>query len=195
MIVQDFSNDGFTLIELIISIAIISILILGIYNLIFLSTNAMKIEDEADDYLVSGTYVVEYISDEIRSGDYILPSYLIKNLDVTYPYNLKFVILNKDNDVNYYITYYFTGKEIVRLSYKTALETLPEISKFDGYNKLDIGVSDIGDSGLDLKNDVVYLDLTFGDKITFKVRSAVNVENKIVKWGQKWKKDQLLFLL
>lgn len=181
MIVQDFSNDGFTLIELIISIAIISILILGIYNLVFLSTNAMKIENEADDYLVSGTYVVEYISDEIRSGDYILPSYLIKNLDVTYPYNLRFVILNKDNDVNYYITYYFTGKEIVRLSYKTALETLPEISKFDGYNKLDIGVSDIGDSGLDLKNDVVYLDLTFGDKITFKVRSAVNVENKIVK--------------
>jgi hypothetical protein len=35
----------------------------------------------------------------------------------------------------------------------------------------------------------VYLDLTFGDKTTFKVRSAVNVENKIIRWGQKWKKD------
>ena len=181
MSVQDFSNDGFTLIELIISLAIISILVLGIYNLIFLSTNAMSIEDEADDYLVSGTYVVEYISDEIRSGDYILPSYLIKNLDTTYPYNLKFVILNKKNNTNEYITYYYTGKEIVRISYKTSLKILPEISKFDGYNKLDIGVSDIGDSGLNLKKNIIYLDLTFGDKTTFKVRSAVNVENKIIR--------------
>ncbi|TFZ39747.1 prepilin-type N-terminal cleavage/methylation domain-containing protein [Soehngenia longivitae] len=178
---QDFSNDGFTLIELIISLAIISILVLGIYNLIFLSTNAMGIEDEADDYLVSGTYVVEYISDEIRSGDYILPSYLIKNLDITYPYNFKFVILNKSDDINEYITYYYTGKEIVRISHKTSSNNLPEISKFDGYNKLDLGVSDIGDSGLNLDNNVVYLDLTFGDKTTFKVRSAVNVENKIIR--------------
>ncbi len=178
---RDLSNDGFTLIELIISIAIVSILVIGIYSIIFVSTKTMNFQNEEDDYLVSGTYVIEYLSDEIRNGDYILPSYMIKNLDSTYPFNLKYVILNIDDKTNNYVTYYYTGKDIVRLSYQTDSTNLPDISKFNGYNKLDAGITDIGNSGLDIDNNMIYLDFTFGEEVNFKISSGINVENKIYK--------------
>ncbi|MBC7087249.1 MAG: prepilin-type N-terminal cleavage/methylation domain-containing protein [Tissierellales bacterium] len=178
---RDLSNDGFTLIELIISISIISVIIVGIYNIIFISTKSMNLVDEKDEYLVSGIYVIEYISDEIRSADLILPSSMIKNLDKMYPYNLKFVILNI-NEGNYdYVTYYYTGKEIVRLNCKLSNANLPEISNFNGYNKLDIGISNIWNTGLELNNNMIYLDFTFEGTHSLRIKSGINIENKIIK--------------
>ena len=89
------NKKGFTLLELILGIGIMSLLIITFYTIL---TFNLKVNEKAlleDEILLNGRYILEYIKGEINSADKIIVSDKFEGLDGKFPNNIGFVIDRK----------------------------------------------------------------------------------------------------
>lgn len=179
-------KKGFTLIELILGIAIMSMLIIIFYTVLSFDLRVNEVSLLEDELLLNGRYVLEYLKEEIMSADRIVCSDRFENLDIKFPTNIGFVIVKvidyekleskkdankeantekkeyiyKEKECNY-ITYYFKEDSIIRISGKSPSNIFPYADIFKGYNK--IGESILEASKIILQKDnLVRIELSLG---------------------------------
>lgn len=166
---------GFTLIEVVVGLAIISILIVTLYTSLSYTSKVSQNSLDRDELLLNGRYALEYIKENIGSADKIIASPCFEGLDTTFPSNIGFVILNislnEKNDEYSYTTYYFKNDSIVRINAKVYMAkniildtdklktSLPKAEDFSGYNA--IGYDILRESSIVLnENDLISLSLS-----------------------------------
>ncbi len=193
---KHLNKKGFTLLELILGVSIMSLLIITFYNI--LSFN-LKINEKAllkDEALLNGRYILEYIKEEIGSADKIICSDKFEGLDEKFPTNIGFVIVkvisyekinpqSKDNiykeKESSYTTYYFKNNSIIRISGKAASNKFPYVSIFEGYNKVGEGLLETSNIRLQEK-DFIDIDLSLGEngKEIVNFKSTITVRCPLV---------------
>lgn len=187
------NREGFTLIELVLWIAIFSILIMSFFSLFKYVNAVLSIGDSVDEVLSSGRYGIEYIKKEILNADKIIPSYKFKDLDYIYPNNFNFVIFTlqeivneKTNTIKYkynYSTYYLKDDELTRIAINKDTKSLPDGNDFSGYNQLCTNVLNIENTSLNISSSSINLHFIMGGngnrELSFKTKLYLNcpVEN------------------
>lgn len=159
-------NDGFTLIELILVLGICSIIILPIYSILDISLNSFNSGEEKDELLLNARHSIEYIKNEIRSADIIVPQYKIESLNSKYPTNIGFLLVFIDErenkkDIYKYVTYHTKDGKLIRVTCNCLKGTYPTYDKFEGYNEICRMVETINNTEFDIENSMVYLDFDF----------------------------------
>lgn len=153
-------NKGFTLIEIIISLAICAIIMIPIFSILDFSIDACTIGDEKDELLLNGKYGIEYIKNEIKSADKIISSDKFKDLKSEYPTNIGFVIMIKKSNNNYrYVTYHTKDEKIIRIACTRDNDIYPSEKYFSGHNEICNLIDSIEDTSFD--QDMIYLDFKF----------------------------------
>lgn len=166
-------NEGFTLIELILSLAIGSIIIMTMFSLLrFTAQGCIKAENE-DEILLNGRYAIEYIKNEIKAADKIISIDKIKELDKKYNDNLGFIIFkhdpNKGNGYEYnYVTYYLENNKIIRIAANRNNYGLPWATSFGGHNTVAEYVSSIEGTQIDFERKII--------KLNFALKGVTNRE-------------------
>ena len=153
---------GFTLIELILSMAIISILFLSFYSMLDFTTNTCKFGEENDEIMLNGQYAIEYIKGEIREAEKIISIDCFEGFKSEYKDNFGFVIMRYYPNEPYkynYSTYYLKNNKIYRIAESREEDTLPSISTFSGHNLVAENVISIDKTNIDFDTKVV--DLNF----------------------------------
>ena len=158
---------GFSLMELILGICLLSILISTIYSLMYFTGNIFKKGEEMDTALFNGRYAIEFIKDEIISADKVICSSKFENLDTVIPNNIGFVSMEEQirysgegiiRDVNYnFRTYYQKEDELIRIAYNSPNNSRWDGNLFSGHNQICKGLSNFGTSKLDMENNVIHL--------------------------------------
>lgn len=169
-------NKGYLLLELVISISITMILIISLYSMFEFTTTTTALGETMDEVLLNGRYGIEYIKEEISYADLIICSSKIKNLNVLYPSNIGFVIMQDlknyipkayENKEEYkyryrFITYYLTGNKLQRISCNKDSPIYPEVKYMTGHNVVCESVLSILDSNVDFENKLINLSLSMG---------------------------------
>lgn len=170
------NNKGYTLIELILGIFIISILVTSMHSILLFTTNAMEKSDIDDLALYNGRYALDYIQNEIFNSDMIVSSSKFGDLDFVFPNNIGFVSMEKKisyhsngrvKDVNYnFRTYYQSNDELIRIAYNTPNENLFDTRLFSGYNQVCEGVNYLSNNSMDIESNLInlYIDFSRGNK-------------------------------
>lgn len=191
------NRKGFTLLELILGISIMSLLLITFYTI--LSFN-LKVNEKAlleDEMLLNGRYMLEYIKEEIVSADKIISSDKIEDLDEKFPNNIGFVIVKvkgyekrtpKSSDNIYkesgyiYTSYYFENNSIIRIAGEVNNDKLPNFTIFKGYNKLGEGLLDSSSIKLQ-EDDLIDIDLSLGKdgKEIAKFKSTIAIRCPLVR--------------
>lgn len=153
-------SKGFTLIEVILSLAICAIIIIPIFSILDFTIDACTIGDEKDELILNGRHAIEYIKNEIKSADKIISSDKFKDLKSKYPTNIGFVILMYELDGKYrYMTYHTKDKKVIRIACTRDNNKYPSENYFSGHNEVCDLVDSIGDTKFD--QDMIYLDFKF----------------------------------
>lgn len=186
-LLEVYSNrKGFTLVEIVLSIAILSIILSSIFSLLFFVNTIKNRSDNIDTALFNGRYAMEYIKEEITSADKIICSTNFDNLDEDYPNNIGFVTLeektsyNKDgkiNGINYnFRTYYLKDDKLIRLAYNTSNGSLYKSDLFSGHNQICDKVIELNRCNFDEENNLINLSITIdqGTKPLL-LETAINV--------------------
>lgn len=152
-------NKGFTLIELVLALGLSSILILSLSSILNFTKNAFVLGNEVDELMLNGRYAIDYIKDEVRSAEMILPSNKIRGLNGYYRENLGFVIMTKE-DKNYdrFTTYYRKDGKLIRISGLAPKGNYPIYIDLKGFNEISEFIHSIEGCKLDLENKMIYLD-------------------------------------
>lgn len=179
-------KKGFTLVEVILGIAIMSLLIITFYTVLSFNLKVNESSLLEDEILLNGRYVLEYIKEEIISADRIVSSHRFEDLDTKFPTNIGFVIVKvidyekleskkddnkkantekkeyiyKEKECNY-ITYYFKEDSIIRISGKAPSNIFPYANLFKGYNQIGEGLLETSNIALQ-KNNLINIDLSLG---------------------------------
>lgn len=160
---------GFGLIELIIVLAIFSILVSSFYSILDLSTKTLIFADNEDEILLQGRYIIDYIKNEINGADKIIASYKILNLDTQFPSNIGFVLFEDNdgtseskNDRYRFYTYYLKNDKIIRISINKGNSVYPIASDLRGYNEMCGDVLSIEDTNMDYEDKLLELKISFG---------------------------------
>lgn len=185
-------RKGFTLIELVLGISLISMILLTFLSLFSFVLKVNERDLLKDEMLLNGRYTSEYIKEEISSADKIIVSSLFYGLNEKFKRNMGFVILKidresfKKEDQYSYTTYFFREDTIVRVNAKInlvknkefltrdILKNLPHPDLFKGYNTMCNSVLDESEIILD-KDDIVHLNLFLKDEKTEKFQFESNV--------------------
>lgn len=165
-------NDGFTLIELILAIAICSIIMLPIYAILNTSAHMFNSGREKDELFLNGKHSIEYIKNDIKAADIIIPHYKIKKLKEKYPTNIGFVLVIVEEKINpeipdefmdiyKYVTYYTKGNKLIRISCEDKLLKYPSKDELQGHNEICRLIDTIENTDLDIENSIVKLDFDF----------------------------------
>jgi len=161
---------GFSLIELILWLALFSVLMTASISLLINVNGLINRGHNQDTMLLTGQYALDYIKKEILGADRIIPSSKITNLDRIYPNNIGFVILNikaEDNEFTgkkiytyNYSTYYLKNDQLIRIATNRNDPNYPPAKEFSGYNQLCKGVAKLWKTRLDMVNKMIHLNLT-----------------------------------
>lgn len=152
-------NKGFTLIELVLALGLSSILILSISSLLRFSKHVSVLSNEIDELMLNGRYAIEYIKDEVKSAEKIIPSSKISGLNGYYRENVGFVIVNKEDEIfNRFTTYYRKDDKLIRISGLAKNNTYPIYSQLQGHNEISEFIHSIKGTSLDIENKMIYLD-------------------------------------
>ena len=155
-------NQGFTLLELLLSLAISSIIIVSLYSLLNFTINVCKLGDKEDEILLNGRYAIEYIKREIKSADKIIAIDMIPGLERKYIDNIGFIIMRCDNEDGYkynYSTYYLKNNKIYRIAANMNTDNYPDSIAFQGHNEVAEYVISI--EGTKVNFDTNLIDLFF----------------------------------
>jgi len=163
-------NRGFILMELILYIAIGSIIVLAMFSMMNFTIRVYKRGQNEDEILLHGRHAIEYIKKEIKSADKIFSSKKIPDLDEKYEDNIGFVIFRFDPDdprgYKYnYVTFYREDNKLVRIAANRTNETLPRASSFGGFNTVAEYVASIRDTYIDFETKTVYLNFILCDDL------------------------------
>lgn len=192
-------KKGFTLVELMLSVGIMSLLIITFYTILSFNIKSNENNFLEDEILLNGRYIIEYIREEIVSADEIICSHHFSNLDTKFPTNVGFVIVkiadyeksgSGDKDNKYkpkgynYITYYFKNDSIIRIAGNTSgnMQILPNADVFEGYNK--IGELLLQNSNITLQqNNIIKMHLSLGkdNKEIAKFNSNISIRCPLVR--------------
>lgn len=161
------NKKGFSLIEFIVSFGIISIVISTIYSMLFFSMNSSSMGELYDEILLNGRYGIEYIKEEVKKADKIIPVSKIKLIENAQPNNLGFVILQESKDskgetVYRYICYYLGDKNINRVAYTKNNIGYPNKTDDVGYNIVCDYVLSIEGTNADFDKGIINLDIAMG---------------------------------
>lgn len=177
------NNNGFSLIELIVSISIISMVIVNIYSMLTFSINSSTRGELYDDILLNGRYGIEYIKDEIKRADKIISVNNISVIESNHPHNMGFVIMqefiNERGNTEYkYISYYLGDGSINRVAYNKENDaSYPNKRDKAGYNFVCDYVLSIEDSYVDFEKNLINLDISVGSnkKIYHNYKSTIAI--------------------
>ncbi|MCK9442983.1 MAG: prepilin-type N-terminal cleavage/methylation domain-containing protein [Tissierellaceae bacterium] len=152
-------NKGFTLIEVILVLALSSLIMLPLLSILDFSIKASTSGNEKDELILNGRYAIEYIKDEIRSADVIMPSNKIKGIENEYRNIIGFIlVIKEDKNTDKFVTYHAKGGEIIRIVNTAKKGTLPPYNTFTGNNAICEYVHSIDETFLDLENKIIHLD-------------------------------------
>ncbi|MFA7411550.1 MAG: prepilin-type N-terminal cleavage/methylation domain-containing protein [Tissierellaceae bacterium] len=150
---------GFTLIELVLVIALSSMIMLPLLNMLDFSIKASTIGNEKDELLLNGRYAIEYVKNEIKSADMILPSSKLMGLKATYKTNIGFIIMVEESaNQNKFITYHTKDGKLIRIAASARKGNYPLYSALSGFNEISEYMDSIGNSRLDLDKKMIFLD-------------------------------------
>lgn len=158
-----WQNKGFTLVELMVGVGIISIITLSLYSVLQFTVNSSTRADAKDELLLNGRYAIELLKNDLKAAERIISSSKIEGLDIIYPANIGFVILFMDEGATEYryVTYYKKGDKLVRLACTRLDDRYPKQSYFDGHNSLGEYVESINETLLYPEEKIIRLDFTF----------------------------------
>jgi hypothetical protein len=135
-----------------------------------------------DDILLNGRYGLEYIKDEIKRADRIVPVSKIKVIDNSHPDNLGFVIvqeyINSNGRMEYkYISYYLGDKNINRVAYTKDNNSYPNKVDNAGYNFICDYVVSIDGTSVDFDKGIINLDIGVGadNKVYHNYKSCISI--------------------
>lgn len=189
------NRRAFTLIELILFMAISSLLMLTYFSVLTFNLRVSERNLLEDEMLLNGRYILEYIKEEIAHADRIVTSSNFAGLDEKFPTNIGFVIVNVQphnpttekitslDSICNYSTYYFNDNKIIRIAAsKIGNNQLPYHGLFRGYNEIAGGVLESSKISLE-QNDLVKFDLCLGEDkreiVSFK--STINLRCPVVR--------------
>lgn len=158
-------DKGFTLIELILSLAIYSIIALSLFSLLKYSINSCNLGNMEDEVLLNGRYALEYIKREIKAADEIVSAEKFDSLNELYKDNFGFVIMNYNPGVTCkynYSTYYFKDNKIYRIATNRIDDKLPKGSYFSGHNEIAEYIISIEDTSIDFNTKIINLSFVLG---------------------------------
>lgn len=170
--------EGFTLIEVLLTIAIISILVTVCCFILEYTTVVCREEDMEDEMLLNGKYAIEHIKKEIQTADKIISIDKFEGLNDKYEKNIGFVILHyfPDKELKYnYSTYYFKNNSIYRIAINTSSESYPIGRAFGGHNKVADYVISIDGTSINFNTNIIELFFTlqniYGGSSIFNVKT------------------------
>ncbi len=175
-------KKGFTLIELMVSIALVSIILLPLYNALNISVKACESGARRDDLMLNARFALEYIKLEVKSGDRILPSSAISGLNNGFKKNIGFVIVtNIDDSFDRYTTYYVRNNRLIRVSGKQKKDSLPIYTVFEGYNEVCESIESVNESSFDMDNKLLKIRIKMeslgGDQVDLNTEIFLMYEN------------------
>lgn len=165
-------KKGYSLIEVILSIFLISIITLTAFSLLNFFTITSKKSNFEDAVLSNGRYAFEYIIDEIKRADRIVSSEKFSGLNDKYPKNLGFVIYNYEDkvykDIPHGYTFYYVNEDnnsLYRIKLRRGHTNYPSSNTFansGGINFLSDNVKDISNIEVNFQSNIIHLDFIFG---------------------------------
>lgn len=147
-------NKGFTLVELVIGIALTALLIslcFTVFNFTSRVSNGVQVED---DFLLQGRFAIEYIREEITKANEIISmdDYLPDNF--VYTDTLGFFIIKEEVYFNH-IFYKLDGEILTRISFETQDKCPKKMPSKKGNNPILEDVVEIKDSYYDKENKLM----------------------------------------
>lgn len=168
------NSKGFTLIELVLSLSLISLTLLTVFNLIHFTARASNSINSRDKVLTNGRYGIEYIANEIKRADKIIDSSKIRGFNKDYPNNLGFVIYNfykgnaKEADRYEFTSYYINSKVLRRVKCSSDSGDYENIRIFIpgkiGDNFLCEYVVDVSKTEINFQKEIINLNILVGDE-------------------------------
>lgn len=160
-------NRGFTLIELLLYLCFSSVILTICGSLVLISNNTAKLAADTDEVLLQGRYSVEYIKNEIKKSDRIISSDKIESLNITYPENIGFVLMQdskvEKSPTRYkFITYYKKNNQLVRLAINKSKDIYPHSREFSGYNGIGEYLLSMKETAVKYEDMLITLELMFG---------------------------------
>lgn len=158
-------SRGFTLIEIMLFLAISSMVIIPMFSILGFSIKTCHIGEQKDDLILNGRYAVEYVKDEIRMADKIISAEKISGLNKQYPKNIGFVIMICEEKGQYrYITYYIKNSKLIRIACTRLTKQYPSQIQFGGHNTISEFIDNMEESKFDPEKSMVFLDFKFKHK-------------------------------
>lgn len=178
------NSKGFTLIETVLSIFLISIISLTIFYLLNYSIATTNTSNYKDEILSHGRYGFEYIAVEIRNADKIIHPRKIVGFNTKYPENLGFIIYNyrttssNPNGNHEYTSYYMSDDALHRIKCRRSDTKYPNSTYFSsesGVNYLSEGIKE-NNTIVDFEANTIRLSLVLGnDEHTYEFESIFNI--------------------
>lgn len=174
------NRKAFTLIEVIISIFLISLISLVLFSLLNHTILISNISHKKDDILSNGRFGFEYISREIQRADKVIDSNKFSGFSKDYPTNLGFVIYNY-NDDNHpngnheFTSYYISKGELFRIKGRRQTDKYPSNIEKSGVNFL-CGYVQKSQTFVNFESNFIDLHLIVGnDEFSYNFRSLFNI--------------------
>lgn len=160
------NNQGSTLLELLLTLSIISIIIMCFYFILTFTNNAYVYGNMEDEVLLNGRYAMEYIKRDIKSADKIIAINKIDGLDEKFKDNIGFIVMKYSPDIKdkyKYSTYYLKDNKLRRIANNREINKYPPSRGFDGHNLIAEYVISIDDTHIDWEKKLIKLSLNLGD--------------------------------
>src|SRR5699024_9782412 len=174
--VQFQNKNGFTLIEFILGITLISMLILTIFSIFTFVDSSVKISEENNDIFLNGQYGLEYIKNEILISDKIISSSKFSDLNKDFPTNIGFVLMVRNKNKLKFITYYIENNNLVRIACEVDKYIYPNSVNFKGFNQICTNLNSFKGTNIDLKNKILHLKINMVNNQT----SSLNFKSTIL---------------
>lgn len=170
-------NKGFTLIELILVMAISSLIVLPLLSILDFSNKSCASTEVKDELILYANFAIDYVKYEIKSADTIISSDKIKDLNTKYPTNIGFVIRIDDGvaEASRYVTYYTERNKLIRIACERGSEKYPKSTDFKGFNELCEFVESINKTKFNGENSIINLDFCFNNRWSFNIKSDIYI--------------------
>lgn len=157
-------SKGFSLIEYLLGIGLISVLLVSIFPLFYIVRESYLLSESYNDIYLNGQYGLEYIKNEVLSADKIISSSKIKGLDRQFPNNIGFVLMVRNGDEFTFITYYIGGKKLIRIASNENTANYPHVSKLKGFNEIARDILSFTNTDINVENKLLNLEIRVGRK-------------------------------
>jgi len=164
------NNRGVTLIELIIALAIFSILLILAYSIFFSGINTWNRGEDKADIIQNARFAVEMISTDIRRADKIIATSKVGTIGSDYSNNFGFVIQQMEGSSTYkYILYYWDKVDKIKRAVITSNRDIsgaykPNFTGTSGNNEVARYVKNIDGSLFTASSKTIKLKVTVEGK-------------------------------